>query len=151
MQNVRILEMPDCRMVASGVGMFGDENFERFMEWHGKQPVGLFPRDFLFWDASNPEKQGFNWLYMYEEGMEVPEGLSVVDFKGGLYALTTDIDQKTDTEAMYAELDAFLAANGLQRDSSRPDLGNIITSPSVKEILGYEQMDYYTPVKAAID
>ena len=151
MQSVRILEMPDCRMVTSGVGMFGDESFERFMEWHGQPPVGLFPRDFLFWDTSNPEKQGFNWLYLYEEGMEVPEGLSVVDFKGGLYALTTDIDQKTDTEAMYAELDAFLAANGLQRDPSRPDLGNIITSPKIKEILGYEQMDYYTPVKAAID
>ena len=146
MQSVRILEMPDCRMVSSGVGMFGDENFNLFMEWHEKQPRGLFPRDFLFWDGSNPEKQGFNWLYMYEDGMEVPEGLSVVDFKGGLYALTTDIDQQTDMEAMYAQLNEFLAANGLKRDLSRPDLGNVITPPKVKEILGYEQMEYYTPV-----
>lgn len=148
MQSVRILEMPDCEMVSSGVGMFGDENFNQFMEWHEKQPVGLFPRDFLFWDTSNPEKQGFNWLYIYKEGMDVPEDLLIVDFKGGLYAVTTDIDQQTDTEAMYAELEAFLTANGLERDPSRPDLGNVITSPRVKEILGYEQMDYYTPVKA---
>lgn len=44
--------------------------------------------------------------------------------------------------------DAFLSENSLARDPSRVDLGNIITSPIVREILGYEQMDYYTPVMA---
>lgn len=48
---------------------------------------------------------------------------------------------------MKAEVDRFLEENGLVRDDSRFDLGNIITSPKAMEILGYYQMDYYTPVK----
>lgn len=66
---------------------------------------------------------------------------------GGLYAVVTDIDQKTDVASMKAEVDQFLSENGLERDPSRLELGNIITSPLAHEILGYEQMDYYTPVR----
>lgn len=142
MQSVRIYEMPNCKMVSSGIGMFGEEKFERFDEWFSKQKRGLFPKDFLFWDGT-----GFHWLYMYEEGMEVPAEFDIIDFPGGLYAVATDIDQKTDTELMRKEVDAFLSANGLERDTSRAELGNVITSPTIKEIIGYEQMDYYTPVK----
>jgi hypothetical protein len=32
MQSVRIYEMPDCKMVSSGAGMFGDEKFNKFEE-----------------------------------------------------------------------------------------------------------------------
>lgn len=48
---------------------------------------------------------------------------------------------------MNAEIDAFLLENGFIRDNSRPDLGNIITSPRAKQTLGYEQMNYWTPIK----
>lgn len=41
----------------------------------------------------------------------------------------------------------FLAENGFERDLSRPELGNVITSPAAKEIMGYDQMDYYAPIK----
>lgn len=30
MQSVRIYEMSACKMVSSGTGMFGEENFNRF-------------------------------------------------------------------------------------------------------------------------
>lgn len=102
---------------------------------------------FLFWDNSCEERQGFHWIHLYEDGMSVPEEFTIIDFKGGLYAVTTDIDQKTDMDAMNAEIDAFLMENGLERDHSRPNLGNVITSPRAKEMLGYEQMNYWTPVK----
>ena len=82
MQSVRILEMPDCQMVSSGTGMFGEEKFERFSRWFSAQKRSLFPKDFLFWDGS------------------------------------------------------------------RTELGNIITAPAAQEIMGYEQMDYYVPIKA---
>lgn len=147
MQGVRIYEMPDCKMVSSGIGMFGEEQFQRFDEWLSAQPRGMFPRDFLFYDKSE-EKEGFHWVYFYEEGMNLPEGFEVIDFKGGLYAVATDIDQRTDEEAMRAEVDKFLAENGFERDLTRQDMGNIITSPLAQEIMGYDQMDYYTPIKA---
>lgn len=30
MQAIRIVEIPDCKMVSSGIGMFGDDNFSAF-------------------------------------------------------------------------------------------------------------------------
>ncbi len=143
MQSIRIYEMPACKMVSSGIGMFGDEKFEIFDAWLSAQKRGMFPKDFLFWD-----KTGFHWLYMYEEGMYVPSEFEIIDFSGGLYAVATDKDQQTDSNAMKKEMDAFLAENDLERDPSRAELGNIITSPLAREILGYDQMDYYTPIKA---
>lgn len=145
MQSVRIYEMPDCRMVSSGTGMFGEEKLEKFSEWFSSRKRSMFPRDFLFWDG-----EGFCWLYLYEEGMEVPAEFEILDFQGGLYAVSTDIDQRTDMELMRKEVDAFLDENGFERDDSRAELGNIITSPAAQSILGYAQMDYYVPVRAKV-
>ena len=142
MQSIRICEMPDCRVVSSGAGMFGEEKFERFGAWFSAQPRSLHPRDFLFEEGGR-----FHWVYLYEEGMTVPEEFDIIDFKGGLYAVATDIDQRTDVAAMAAEVDQFLAANGLERDPERPELGNVITPPLAREAMGYEQMDYYAPVR----
>ncbi len=80
--------------------------------------------------------------------MNVPNEFEIIDFKGGLYAVATDIDQKTDKGLMDTEIDQFLNENGLKRDTSRSELGNIITSPLAKKIMGYEQMDYDIPIKA---
>ncbi len=80
--------------------------------------------------------------------MTVPPELEIIDFQGGLYAVATDIDQKTDKDRMNREIDKFLSENGFERDTLRPELGNIITSPLAQKIMGYEQMDYYTPIQA---
>ena len=143
MQSVRSYEMPACKMVSFGTGMFGEGKLNLFDEWLSSQKRGLFPKDFLFWAG-----EGFVWLYMYEDGMNVPNEFEIVDFQGGLYAVATDIDQKTDKGLMDAEIDRFLSENRFERDTSRSELGNIITSPLAKEIMGYEQMDYYIPIKA---
>lgn len=146
MQSIRICEMPDCKMVSSGIGMFGEEKFNRFEEWFSLQKRSLFPKDFLYCEGD-----GFNWLYIFEDNMSVPSEFEIIDFQGGLYAITTDIDQQTNMEFMKAEVDKFLSENGFERDESRPELGNIITSLLVHEIMGYEQMNYYTPIKAKSD
>lgn len=49
MQSVRIFEMPACKMVSSGIGMFGEGNFVIFDEWLSSQKRSLFPKDFLYW------------------------------------------------------------------------------------------------------
>ena len=142
MQSVRSYEMPACKMVSFGTGMFGEGKLNLFDEWLSSQKRGLFPKDFLFWAG-----EGFVWLYMYEDGMKVPNEFEIIDFKGGLYAVATDIDQKTDKGLMDTEIDQFLSENGFKRDTSRSELGNIITSPAVNKIMGYDQMDYYFPIK----
>lgn len=84
---------------------------------------------------------------MYEDGMEVPKEFEIIDFKGGLYAAATDIDQKTDKELMDTEIDKFLSENRFERDTSRSELGTIITSQLAKKIMGYDQMGYDIPIK----
>lgn len=142
MQSIRIYEMPSCKMVSSGMGMFGENKFNMFEEWFSSLKRSLFPKDFLCWTG-----EGFVWLYMFEEGMSVPSEFEIIDFEGGLYAVATDIDQKTDKELMNIEIDKFLSENGFERDISRLELGNIITSPLAKEVMGYDQMDYYFPIQ----
>ena len=122
--------------------MFGENKFNMFEEWFSSLKRSLFPKDFLYWTG-----EGFVWLYMFEEGMSVPSEFEIIDFEGGLYAVATDIDQKTDKELMNIEIDKFLSENGFERDISRLELGNIITSPLAKEVMGYDQMDYYFPIQ----
>lgn len=144
MQSVRIVEIPECRAVSSGTGMFGQEKFDRFSGWLSGLPRTAYPMDYLFWDGA-----GFCWLYVWDGHTEVPEGFEVVDFTGGLYAVATDIDGRTDVEAMDREVDDFLAQNGFVRDGSRFKLGNVITSPSANAVLKYNQMNYYSPIRPA--
>ena len=143
MQAVRIIEIPKCKMVSSGAGFFGEEKFETFGRWFSSLPAGVYPKDFLCEDEA-----GLCWLYLYDDGMEIPDGFAVVDFEGGIYAVATDIDRKTDMDAMNTEVDKFLAENGLERDDRRCAMGHIITSPKLQKMLSYAQMDYYTPVRA---
>ncbi|MBQ3484267.1 MAG: AraC family transcriptional regulator [Clostridia bacterium] len=148
MQPIRIYDMPPCRMVASSVGMFGEPALEVFDTWLTKQPRSMFPRDFLTFDDSDPVHPGFRWYFMYEDGMVLPEGAQVVDLPGGMYAVATGIDQQTDKADMDAAVAAFLTQHKLEPDDTRRELGNIITSPAVRVVLGYEQMDYYYPVRS---
>lgn len=144
MQGVRVYHMPASRMVSSGRGMFGDGVLEAFSEWFSAQPRGMFPKDYLWFDG-----QGFVWYYVYEEGMEVPEKYEIVDFPGGLYAVATGKDNDSESyEAVMAELNAFIASSGcFDKDPDRAELGNIITPPEAATVLGYEQMDYYMPIR----
>jgi len=146
MESVRIYEIPDCKMVSSGIGMFGEEKFDNFQNWFSSLKRPIFPKDFLFWDGEFQVSGGFHWLYMYEDGMNVPKEYNIIDFKGGLYAVVTGIEQQDNTEAMKT-IDAFLESHGLEIDKSRFELGNIITTPLAEKTLGYNQMDYYTPIK----
>lgn len=142
MQSIRIIEFPKCRMVSSGTGMFGQEKFERFGEWFSSLPRSIYPKDFLFFDGD-----GFCWLYLYDDSLEVPEDFEIIEFEGGFYAVATDIDQQTDVEDMDRQVDDFLVKSGFVRDGSRFRMGNVITSPHASAVLGYNQMDYYAPIK----
>lgn len=142
MQAIRIIEIPECRMVSSGVGMFGEEGFTAFSDWFSSFPRTKDARDFAAEAAG-----GVEWLYIYEEGMTVPEQFDIVNFKGGLYAVSTDIDGQTDVTAMDEELHTFLTQNGFEQDTSRRRMGNIITPPEAAKIMGYHQMDYFMPIK----
>ena len=81
--------------------------------------------------------------------MNVPDGLEIVDFKGGYYAVITGVDG-TDCAAAYKIRDEYLKTHKLVVDESRPGFGHILSGYElIKETLGAGQMDYWFPVKRA--
>lgn len=144
MENIRVYEIPACKMVSSECGMFGEGKLERFSDWFSAQPRTMFPKDFLWMDR---EKGGFVWYYMHHEGMEVPQEFEIVDFPGGLYAVASGIDGQDNTDIINA-IKRFIAGKDcFQEDTAREYLGNIPTPPSAARAMGYNQMDYYVPIK----
>lgn len=144
MENVRIYEIPTCKMVSSQCGMFGDGKLEQFNDWFSSLPRPMFPQDFLWYDT---ERGGFTWYYIYSEGMKVPDDFNIIDFPGGLYAVASDIDGQDNSQAINAIKDFIKEKGCFEEDPSRAYLGNIPTPPSACEAMGYNQMDYYIPIR----
>ena len=86
MEHIRLIHFPNCRMVTSGTGFFGDENFTRFEKLLAAEArTTPYPMDFL-----TGNEHGMEWLYLYREGMDT-FGMEVIDFRGGLYAVVCGI------------------------------------------------------------
>lgn len=144
MENVRVYEIPACKMVSSQCGMFGDGKLEQFDQWFSSLPKTMFPQDFLWYDN---KRRGFVWYYMYSEGMAVPDEFSIIDFPGGLYAVASDVDGR-DNSGVISVIKSFIKEKEcFEEDTSREYLGNIPTPPSASKAMGYNQMDYYVPIK----
>lgn len=144
--DVRIYEIPSCKMVASQTGMFGDGKLEEFDSWFSQFPRGIFPKDYL---TSGKDGKGFVWMYVYHDGMEVPDSFEIIDFPGGLYAVTSGIDaDDTDYANAHKAIYNFIEEKEcFELDSSRTELGNVITPPSAQTAMGFGQMDYWVPIK----
>lgn len=84
---------------------------------------------------------------MYSDGMNVPDDFDIIDFTGGLYAVASDIDGQDNSEVI-SVIKSFIKEKGcFEEDASRAYLGNIPTPPSAYKVIGYNQMDYYVPIK----
>ncbi len=143
MEYIRLQYFPACRMVTSGTGFFGDDNFTQFEKLlAAEKRTSPYPMDFL-----TGNEHGMEWLYLYREGMDTL-GMEVIDFPAGLYAVVCGIDAQSNETEMAAVAE-FMKKNSLVRDNSRPDMGHIIGNAETQSVLKYEQMDYWTPVKKA--
>ncbi len=147
MEKVRIYEIPECKMVSSKCGMFGEPALDDFDNWFSSLPVTTFPQDFLWFDKN---QGGFIWYYIYHEALKVPDTFDIIDFPGGLYAVATGIDGESNDEVMNSIRTFIQEKSCFKEDISRPQLGNIITPKSAQQALGYSQMDYYVPIKTIL-
>ena len=144
MVNVRVYEIPACKMVSSQCGNFGDGKLEKFDECFSKMPKTLYPQDFLWYDE---KRGGFVWYIIHDDRMDVPNDFEIVDFPGGLYAVATGIDGQ-DNAPVLSLIEAFIEKSGcFEEDKSRKKMGHIVTPQLFKEAVGYELMDYWTPIK----
>ncbi len=162
--DVRVVELPPCRMVSSGVEtgeMFApDSRLARFDKWFSeadkKRRDRFFPRDFMWFDEEN---RGTVWWYALPEDAEAPEGFELADFEGGLYAAAVSKDGDTDDGLrVYNGIKTWIDHGGYFSLDERPGhyhMCHIIGTPEIGRAMGYSQLEIYVPIKprpaAAVD
>jgi hypothetical protein len=149
-QTVRLITIPDCKMVASGVGKmdWSSPNFKAFSEWFSKLTLypSLHAYDFVY-DCGGGQLQ---WLYIYDERMDVPPEFEIIDFKGGDYAVIPYIDNDGQSYVgMMTARDKFFYECGLELDDTRWQLGHILSGYMTlsRQLFGAGQMDCWFPVR----
>jgi GrpB-like predicted nucleotidyltransferase (UPF0157 family) len=154
--NVRIIELPACKMVSSGPANGGDAfapggNMERFHKWfteYDKRRTDRFyQRDFMW----SPAGGGFQWGYAVDGVPNEVDGLDVIDFPGGLYAVAVSVDADgADHDRVYNGILEWVNNSGcfeLDENDTRRSLGNITSPLITKDVMGYQQMDLYFPIR----
>lgn len=157
MKGIRIIELPKCKMVSSGCA--DDENpfaengkLITFGQWWSaldkKRVDKFFPRDFMWFDR---EKKRLVWYYVLPDGVTDTGGYDVVDFEGGIYAVHISKDgDEADGEQVYAGIKEWVTQSDCFELDEYPghyDLFHITTPEKAAELLGYNQLDIYVPVR----
>ncbi len=149
--DIRIVKLPSCRMVTSGVKQ--GNNHSKFDKMWGKLEVKrkdkFFPRDFMWWDKEN---NGPVWWYAVEEWVTEADirGFKFIDFEGGMYA-TAIVPNFDYNEALraYNGIKEWIAIHDDFALDERPGHEAMwhVTSPDISNILGYKQVEYFFPIR----
>ena len=159
---VRIIELPACKMVWSGVCPGSSETSEnealrRWGEWWPTQDAlrrdRFYARDFMWFDH---EAQGFAWGLALTEDLEDTGGYEVIDFPGGLYAVANYncAEGDGDVLAVYEGMKKWIEKSGcfcLDDGAGRNGMYHFINTPAAAEAMGYGQYDLYVPIRVKED
>ena len=146
---VRIVELPKVKMARSGQG-----DLDAFARWWSAVVIhpqnNLCPRDFMWF---NPQLNNLEWLFVLPENLDDTSGYDVFDFPGGLYAVAVCIDKESDIQRTgrlihqwIAQSDFFEEDPNVNPANARYGMCHIITPITVKETIGYDQMDLFEPI-----
>ena len=154
---VRIIELPACKMMWSGICQGGSETSEnealrQFNEWWPAQDKlrqdRFYTRDFMWWD---PEAKGFAWGLAVTEIPADCAGYGMVDFPGGLYAVANYADGgHGEAKAIYESIKKWIKKSGcfaLDEGASRYVMWHGICSKAALAAMGYMQYDLYVPLR----
>jgi len=153
---VRIIELPACKMVCSGVCPSEDcEQMQRFCEWWPAQDElrrdRFYGRDFLCWDG---EAKGFVWCLALTEipkaadGGWDTEGWEVIDFPGGIFAVANY--NGGAAEPAYQSIKKWVEKSGcfrLDEGNGRNVMWSCLNSKAASAAMGYWQYDFHVPIK----
>lgn len=148
---VRIIDLPKCRMATSGLDSF-DNIIGKFDAWWGeydakRQGVSFSPLDFLWFE----EGQAVWWMAVEKNATPVDTGgYDIIDFEGGLYAAAISVDGDDDISGRVFEgIKKWVETSGFELDE-RPGhrtLCHMIVTDNIRKGLGYDQLDIYVPIK----
>jgi DNA-binding transcriptional MerR regulator len=148
--DIRVIELPACRMVTSGVKQ--GNNHKRFDKMWGKldakRKERFFPRDFMWWDKEN---NGPVWWYAVEDWVTDADtnGFKFVDFEGGMYAtaIVPDFDYNEALRAYNGIKDWITKHQSFALDerSGHKTMWHVV-APDITSFLGYRQVEYFFPI-----
>lgn len=149
--DLRIVELPSCRMATSGVK--NGDNHKRFEKMWNRLDKNrkdkFFPRDFMWYDEDSGKTV---WWYAIEDWVTEADtaGFDIVDFEGGLYAtaIVPDFDY-SEAKRAYDSLTAWIAEHdnfALYQHQGHKALWHV-TSPDTRKLLGYRQVEYFFAIR----
>lgn len=154
---IRIVELPQCKMVSSGCSTEQNPFAEngllmRFNRWWSaldtQREDKFFPRDFMWFDRENG---GLVWYYAITSPPEDMQGFELIDFPGGLYASAVSKDgDDVDGTRVYNGIKDWIHHSGCFDINEYPDhydMFHVITSKTAFKALGYNQLEIFVPIK----
>lgn len=150
--DVRIVELPKCRMVTSGTG---DKNtLKRFDKMWSKLDLQrkdkFFARDFMWYDKHT---NSCIWWYAVEDWVTDADtdGFKFIDFEGGIYAAAISKQEDfNDGMRVYNGIKKWVTSSEafeLDETTERPHLWHVVGSPMSDSALGYRQIEIFVPIK----
>jgi len=150
--DVRLIELPQCRMITSGNG--DKETLKRFDKlWSRldmKRKDRFFPCDFMWWDE---ERNASIWWYAIEDWVTEADtkGFEIFDFEGGYYAAAIcRQDDFSDGTRVYEGIKAWVSEHESFELDERPGhrhLWHVVGPEDTCKGLGYRQLEIYVPIK----
>lgn len=153
MEKVKIVTLPECRMVTSEIDGDQKKFNKMWMELDKKRKDKFFPRDFMYFDE---KAQKTVWLYACEDWVTENDtkGFKIIDFEGGIYA-TVIAPQKPYEEALKAYNVVQDWANSTKAfvldEKKRTNLWHVVGTPVTDKALGYRQIEIFVPIKLSTE
>ena len=152
---VRIVELPKCRMATSGYDTF-DKTLGDFDKWwpdydKKRKGISFSPLDFLWFE------DGYGVWWMAVENDAVSEdtgGYDIIDFEGGIYAAAISVDGDDDINGrVYEGIKRWIETSGFDLDerNGHRTMCHMIITENIKKGLGYDQLDIYVPIRLKAD
>jgi DNA gyrase inhibitor GyrI len=151
MQNVRIIKIPELKVVSSGA-ITNMEELEKFDSWWSVIDVNNYisPRDFIWY---NEKEKYMEWVFAIPDNYTNLSDYKLNVFPGGLYAVMTSQDNEEDSNNVreqickwVVESDCFELSTEENDINIRYPMNHVITPKIFKEKMGYHLSDNFVPI-----
>ncbi len=153
MQSIRIIKIPQLKVVSSGA-ITNMEEFEAFDKWWSEIDVSHYitPRDFMWY---NEKEKCMEWVFAVPDNYDNFNRYKLVNFPGGLYAVATSKDTEEDCNNTKEQIRKWVIESGCFELSTtdndittRYTMSHVITPKIFKTKMGYHLTDNFVPIVA---
>lgn len=148
--DIIIVRIPRFRAVTSGAMSYEDifGKFQLWQEAHNDfyQPIIFDAPDFLYENNGNPE-----WIWRIKDKITAADvaPYEIIEHPGGLYAVAVSIDGDDESgNNVLQKIEKWIEKTNFMIDNSRATSVHMIyTDDEIRKGLGYQQLNFYAPIK----